>query len=152
MLNGYFGLTFLHIQKEMHYVQVKLGDVSFLLFLDNEVRCCLRLEQVDRIPLFTSPCPLCAATPGEKRKDKDGVSLAFGIAGPHKRVYTHVYGRNFFSILSPYDVGLIRYFVKIDSVNVLSFFILRFISPSSCPFLPLLSSSVSFFFFWKREG
>jgi len=40
-----------------------------------------RLEQVNRIPLFTSPCCHTGGTWYAKRKEKDEVSLAFGIAG-----------------------------------------------------------------------
>ncbi len=86
MLVGYFGLTPLHTQKEASDAWVKLGDGSLLSFLDGEVRPSSwayypRSEQVDRIPPFSPPCPPVWRHGDVKKKARDGVSLAFGIAG-----------------------------------------------------------------------
>ena len=86
MLVGYFGLTPLHTQKEASDAWVKLGDGSLLPFLDGEVRPSSwayypRSEQVDRIPPFSPPCPPVWRHGDVKKKARDGVSLAFGIAG-----------------------------------------------------------------------
>jgi len=87
MLVGYFGLTLLHTQKEASDAWVKLGDGSLLSFLDGEVRPSSwayypRSEQVDRIPpFFRSRVATRGGQRDVKKKARDGVSLAFGIAG-----------------------------------------------------------------------
>ena len=50
-----------------------------------------RSEQVDRIPLLRPQVPPVWRHGGVKRKERDGVSLAFGIAGPQREARTTGY-------------------------------------------------------------
>ena len=94
MLVGYFGLRLLHTQRS--YVSVKLGDGSLLSFLDGQEDQAHELIILGRNKLIGSPFLRPHVPPvwrhgGEKRKERDGVSLAFGIAGPRREARTAGY-------------------------------------------------------------
>ena len=75
---------------------MKLGDGSLLSFLDGEVRQAHELIILGRNKLIGPPFLRPYVPPvwrhgGEKRKERDGVSLAFGIAGPQGEARTTGY-------------------------------------------------------------